>query len=221
MAIFASLIRAIFSSIWLATIVFSIPLAFDVGGRHCGLAFSLALSLFYVFHSILRLATPKRSRIRKILVRIVGTVQWLVIPSLLIWSLAKFSVDSGDGGDKSWVERTIKKARVQDETLTAWLFGRGGVLENFSIGSWDMLLRYSVPVCQLAEGFCSLLVIQAAGQMTKWVVNTERLVCETRRSQVNILIVPQWRSLDDMAARPLRLDYLQLRLLPLSHHNLS
>jgi len=178
MTMFASLARAVSSFIWLGAIVFSIPLAFDVGGRHCGLSFSLALSLFYMFHSVLRLATPKRSRVRRILVHVVGVVQWLVIPSLLIWSLAKFSMDSGDISDKSWVERTIQKAKDQDETLTAWLFGRGGVLENFSIGSWDLLLRYAVPVCQLAEGFCSLLVIQAAGQMTKWVVNTERSACQ-------------------------------------------
>lgn len=34
-----------------------------------------------------------------------------------------------------------------------------------------MLLRWSTPVFQLCEGFCSLLVIQAAGQLTRWLVN--------------------------------------------------
>jgi ICE2 len=35
-------------------------------------------------------------------------------------------------------------------------------------------LRYSTPFFQLAEGFCSLLVIQAAGQITRWLVNRRR-----------------------------------------------
>ncbi|MCJ1452649.1 hypothetical protein MMC28_002992 [Mycoblastus sanguinarius] len=33
------------------------------------------------------------------------------------------------------------------------------------------MLRWSTPVFQLCEGFCSLLVIQAAGQITRWLVN--------------------------------------------------
>jgi hypothetical protein len=36
------------------------------------------------------------------------------------------------------------------------------------------VLRYSTPVFQVGEGFCSLLVIQAAGQITRWLVNRER-----------------------------------------------
>jgi len=36
------------------------------------------------------------------------------------------------------------------------------------------MLRYSTPVFQLVEGFCSLLVIQAAGQVTRYLVNGER-----------------------------------------------
>jgi len=43
-----------------------------------------------------------------------------------------------------------------------------------TIGIWDKLLRYSTPFFQLAEGFCSLLVIQAAGQITRWLVNRGR-----------------------------------------------
>ncbi|KAG9628281.1 ICE2-domain-containing protein, partial [Aureobasidium melanogenum] len=35
------------------------------------------------------------------------------------------------------------------------------------------LLRWSTPVFQLSEGFCSLLVIQAAGQITRYLVNRE------------------------------------------------
>lgn len=165
-----SLVRGISSFIWLGAIVFSIPLAFDVGGKQSGLGFSLALVIFYGLHSLLRLATPARSRFRYILVNLISTVQLFVIPGLLIWSLAKFSVDSNN---QNWVERTFKKQGGGDHSLYSSLLGPGGLVENVSIGTWDKILRWSVPVCQLAEGFCSLLVIQAAGQMTKWAVNTE------------------------------------------------
>jgi len=165
-----SLARACSAFFWLIAVVFSIPLSFDVGGRHCGLGFSLALFLFYGTHALVRVATPTGSRFRKTLGHIIGALQWPIIPGLLIWSLAKFSVDSGSS---SWVEQAFKRERARDEALGTWLFGTNGFVENISIGAWDKILRWSVPVCQLAEGFCSLLVIQAAGQMTKWAVNTE------------------------------------------------
>ncbi|KAF2690738.1 ER membrane protein-like protein [Lentithecium fluviatile CBS 122367] len=152
------LTRVLSSTAFLGTIIFTIPLAFDIGGRTCGLAFSLALSTYYFIYSALRLATPDNSRFRWALCNIIAVTQWLMIPALLIWSLNKFSVDSNSSG---WVERT---------------FGGGvnGLMERVTIGTWDGLLRYSTPVFQMGEGFCSLLVIQAAGQITRWLVNRER-----------------------------------------------
>ncbi|THC98205.1 hypothetical protein EYZ11_002287 [Aspergillus tanneri] len=58
-----------------------------------------------------------------------------------------------------------------DSAYLEWLFGPDGLLEVLTIGNWDKLLRWSTPVFQLVEGFCSLLVIQAAGQITRWLVN--------------------------------------------------
>lgn len=163
--------RILSAALFLFSIIFSIPLAFDVGGRTCGLAFSLALSCFYFFYSTLRLSTPENSRFRHALVNIIAALQWILIPSLLIWSLNKFSVDSDGSG---WVEKTFGGKRAQAHTLREWVFGREGLLELATVGSWDKLLRWSTPVFQLSEGFCSLLVIQAAGQITRYLVNGER-----------------------------------------------
>jgi len=166
-------VKALSSALFLSSIVFAIPLAFDIGGRTCGLAFSLSLSVFYFFYSLLRVATPDTSRFRRFLIHSVATIQWLVIPSLLIWSLSKFSIDSNPQGGLDWVSRTFGAKRAADTSIRTWLFGSRGVVESFSIGTWDKLLRWSVPVFQLGEGFCSLLAIQAAGQMTKWAVNRD------------------------------------------------
>jgi hypothetical protein len=163
------LFRALSSAVFLTAIILSIPLAFDVGGRICGLAFSLSLATFYFFFSLLKLTTPNRSWFRYSLITLIRSTQWLIVPALLIWSLNRFSIDSDAGG--GWVERTFSGKRAQDTSIRIWLFGPGGFVETLTIGNWDKLLRWSTPVFQLVEGFCSLLVIQAAGQITRWLVN--------------------------------------------------
>ncbi|RDW76225.1 ICE2 family protein [Aspergillus mulundensis] len=163
------LFRALSSALFLTVTVSSIPLAFDVGGKTCGLAFSLSLAIFYFLFSVLKLTTPERSWFRSSVIVLVSSVQWLIIPILLIWSLNRFSVDTDNS--TSWVERTFSGKRAHDSSIQGWIFGRDGLLESVAIGNWDKLLRWSTPVFQLAEGFCSLLVIQAAGQITRWLVN--------------------------------------------------
>ncbi|KAL9115431.1 MAG: hypothetical protein Q9227_000752 [Pyrenula ochraceoflavens] len=163
------LFRIFSSVVFLLVIVLAIPLAFDVGGPTCGLAFSLSLATFYFSLSILQLATPDESRFRYALVQITKAAQWLIVPSLLIWSLGRFSVDANV--EAGWVEQTFGGKRAVDASVTQWIFGHGGLIESASLGSWEKLLRWSTPLFQLVEGFCSLLVIQAAGQMTRWLVN--------------------------------------------------
>lgn len=170
------ILRILSSVTFLLSIIISIPLAFDVGGRTCGLAYSLSLSTFYFCYSILRILTPEgRSRFRWALVNFLALSQWLLVPGLLIWSLNRFSVDSG-GSSGGWVERTFdgaKRAMSHSSARDRW-FGPEGLMETLIIGSWDKMLRWSTPVFQLCEGFCSLLVIQAAGQISRWLVNRTR-----------------------------------------------
>lgn len=161
--------RVLSSVVFLTTTIITIPLAFDVGGRACGLAFSLSLASFYFFYSVLRLATPSTSRFRWALVKLLASTQWIVLPSLLIWSLNRFSVETTD--TRGWVERTFSGKRAADTSIIQWILGPDGLAETATVGAWDKLLTWSTPVFQLSEGFCSLLVIQAAGQVTRWLVN--------------------------------------------------
>lgn len=165
------IVRVSSAAVFLLLIIFTIPLTFDVGGRTCGLAFSLALATYYFFYSVLRLLTPPHSRFRYALGRLIGYTQWLAILALMIWSLNKFSVDSDSSS--GWVERTFGSKRAADTNIHEWIFGRGGLLESWTIGSWDKALRWSTPAFQILEGFCTLLVIQACGQITRWLVNRE------------------------------------------------
>lgn len=164
--------RLIASAVFLLSIILSIPIAFDVGGRDSGLAHSLALFCFYFAYSTLRIVTPKNSWFRYALVQVVGVTQWVIIPALLIWSLNRFTVDSNTGGD--WLAKTFGGKRSKETSVTEWIFGPGGFYDVLTVGTWDKVLTYSTPFFQLAEGFCSLLVIQAAGQITRWLVNRGR-----------------------------------------------
>lgn len=162
------IVRAFSSTFFLTAIVVSIPLGFDVGGRTCGVAFSLSLVLFYFFLSLLRLTTPHRSWVRNSVIYLVRALQWLIIPALLILCLNRFSDAENPTG---WVERTFSRKRAEDTSIPEWLFGHGGLLEAVTVGTWEKVLGWSTPFFQLAEGFCSLLVIQAAGQITRYLVN--------------------------------------------------
>jgi hypothetical protein len=152
--------------------VLSIPVAFDVGGRDTGLAYSLGLFIYYFAYSTIKLATPDGSRARHVVSALLRMSQWVAIPALLIWALGQFAVDAGT---TNWVERTLGGIfQSKSASWTEWMFGKDGVLETVMLGSWDSVLRYSGPVFQLLEGFCTLLVIQAAGQITRWLVNRGR-----------------------------------------------
>ena len=163
------LFRILSSAFFLTVTVSSIPLAFDVGGKTCGLAFSLSLATFYFLFSLLKVTTPDRSWLRSSLIVVINSTQWIILPILLIWSLNRFSIDADNSG--GWVERTFSGKRAHDSSIQEWLFGPDGLVETVTVGNWEKLLRWSTPVFQLVEGFCSLLVIQAAGQITRWLVN--------------------------------------------------
>jgi hypothetical protein len=216
------LFRGLFSAVFLLSIVLSVPIAFDVGGRDAGLAYSLSLFLFYFVYSSIKLATPPESRVRWTLVNLLRLTQWILIPTLLIWALNRFSVDSGAS---DWVARTFNHLTKSQEPSTwyEWLFGSGGVLESATLGGWDKTLRYSSPVFQLLEGFCSLLVIQAAGQITRWLVNRGRSdTWVVRDPFFSSLYIQSNKVLtdSDRSPRVLRVDNSKRRLLPLESSTL-
>jgi len=165
-------LRAISSLVFLTLIILLIPLTFDIGGRDAGLAYSLSIATFYFFLSVLRISTPDRSNFRRGIINLVRGLQWIVLPSLCIWALGRFSIDAENSG--GWVERTFSSKKdffPSNRNTRDAIFGPEGLIENATIGGWHLLLRWSSPIFQLLEGFCSLLVIQALGQLSRWLVN--------------------------------------------------
>jgi hypothetical protein len=164
--------RALSSLLFLTLIILLVPLTFDIGGRDAGLAFSLSIASFYCLLSLLRISTPDGSSVRRFIINTLRGLQWIILPGLCIWALGRFSVDANNSG--GWVERTFRTNKEffhPNASLRDSVFGPEGLLENAAIGGWDLLLRWSSPIFQLLEGFCSLLVIQAVGQFSRWLVN--------------------------------------------------
>lgn len=133
------LIQGVFSFVYVSLIVFTVPLAFDVGGEDCGIAFTFTLSGFYLVMSTLRIVT-RRTRLS-----VIGSslyyLQHLVIPALLILHLGLFS--------------------PPEEPSPIWLK---------VIHPWRLFVKMSTPLFTILEGFCTLLVIQATGQISKWMI---------------------------------------------------
>jgi hypothetical protein len=157
------------SALFLLSVVLSIPIAFDVGGRDSGLAYSLALFTYYFIYSAVRAATASSTRAGKAIGTVLRVSQWIVIPALLIWALGRFAVDAGS---TNWVERTFE--HLATNKSASWSEWFENMVETITLGGWDKTLSYASPVFQLLEGFCTLLVIQAAGQITRWLVNNGR-----------------------------------------------
>lgn len=165
---------------FLSLVILSIPLAFDIGGRDCGLYFSLSLAVFYSLLSTARLAVPQSRpwKPARILLKIIEVLQYpIVIPGLLVFTLSKFSDDDGGGGHGSGTKDHSSGNAGAAKGYHGHHYGvleRKELVDKLTIGGWDTFLTFSTPMFQLAEGFCSLLVVQTGGQISRWLVNSTR-----------------------------------------------
>lgn len=131
------LLRSFLLVYYLALIVLTIPLAFDVGGVECGLCYSLAMVALYFGLTTLRLATRRLPFFRVALALYYS--QHVLMPSVLVLFL------------HSWHNNPHPPPLLQH-----------------AIDVWRYLLVHLTLVFTVAEGFCSLLLIQAASQTLLW-----------------------------------------------------
>lgn len=136
------IVQGTFSVIYLTLLILTIPLAFDVGGEDCGIAFTSTLTIFYFVMSTIRIIT------RKTKFSIIGSLlyylQHLITPSLLILHLSLFSNTKSNNVSSIWLN---------------------------SIHPWKVMIKNATPVFACMEGFCTLLVIQATGHVMRWLNN--------------------------------------------------
>ncbi|WPK24190.1 hypothetical protein PUMCH_001455 [Australozyma saopauloensis] len=130
-----SLIKSILLVYYLALVVLTLPLAFDVGGVQCGLAYSFTLMATYFCLTTLRLVSRRFSILR--VISGLYYAQHLFIPSVLMVFLSMYAPDENE---------------PLPVVLTVWRY----------------VLIHLTLVFTIAEGFCLLLLIQAASQTLTW-----------------------------------------------------
>ncbi|KAI5962353.1 uncharacterized protein KGF55_003429 [Candida pseudojiufengensis] len=84
-------ISALFSTLYLVLIILTIPLAFDVGGVNCGLAFSLTTMVIYFILTTIRLIA-RRTRYFK-WISMIYYSQHFFIPSILTYFLSYYNTN--------------------------------------------------------------------------------------------------------------------------------
>lgn len=173
---------------FLLLIILSIPLAFDVGGKECGLAFSMALAGFYFCLSTLKIVTSSSNGFARFLVRVVGVFQYAVVPALLIYCLDQWSPPKGAENVGGFLRNGSESVAMEH----TWG-------ERLALGWWSWFLKWSTPMFQLLEGFCTLLVIQTFGQISRWLVNRNKsdswmiALLITSGSIISIAVYFLWR----------------------------
>ncbi|TID21173.1 hypothetical protein CANINC_003453 [Pichia inconspicua] len=140
-------LRVLFSTLYLIYIILTIPLSFEVGGLNCGLSYSLTILILYFC-----LATLRVLKYHRFISSFLYYLQHLLLPTLLSYFLSIFEPESRVG------------STVKGETLfeKIWWF--------YIIKFWKFFLINSTPLFTILEGFCSLLSVQAIGQMLKYLI---------------------------------------------------
>lgn len=126
------LVKSLFLIAYLALIVLTVPLAFDIGGVECGLTYSLTILLLYFILTSIRLLA-RRFTVLKLLVPFYYA-QHVFLPSILMYVIL-------------WCQNERHFAVV---------------------ALWRYILVHLTPVFTIAEGFCSLLLLQAVSQTLEW-----------------------------------------------------
>lgn len=129
-----SSVKSLLLAYYLALVVLTIPLAFDVGGVPCGLVYLFLLLALYFVLTTLRLLARRFPILR--LISVLYYAQHVLIPSILMLFLQRCAQSTPD--------------------------------IPVVIPVWRFLLVHSTSVFTVAEGFCSLLLIQAASQTLGW-----------------------------------------------------
>lgn len=165
---FGKILRGINSFFYYFLIVITIPLAFDVGGQDCGIAYTCTLTVFYFVLSTIKVLT------RGTKLRVVASglyhLQQIIIPSLLILHLSVYSPPPNSSASQLASNFASTHfggefgQQFQSEATHLW---------KLIIQVWKWFVENATPLFTTLEGFCTLLVIQVAGRFSSWLVRTK------------------------------------------------
>lgn len=150
---FRQVARMALAAIYLCYIILTIPLSFEIGGLNCGLCYSLTILILYFTLTTLRIVSHNG-----LIWTFLYYMQHLLLPSLLSVFLTQFSGKSDDIS-------SIASAASSNGSYLDWLWWK------IIVQLWKFFLVNSTPLFTILEGFCSLLTIQAVGQVSQFLVH--------------------------------------------------
>lgn len=143
------ILRILFSTIYLIYIILTIPLSFEIGGLNCGLSYSLTILILYFC-----LATLRVLKYNRFISSFLYYLQHLLLPTLLSFFLTIFNSNND-------YQFNSNSSIIQN------------IWWNYIIQFWKFFLINSTPLFTILEGFCSLLSVQAIGQLFKYFIKNK------------------------------------------------
>lgn len=147
-------LRVLFSTIYLIYIILTIPLSFEVGGLNCGLSYSLTILILYFC-----LATLRVLKYHRFISSFLYYLQHLLLPTLLSFFLTIFDNTLSDSNSELM------------DLASRSIFHK--IWWQYIIQFWKFFLINSTPLFTILEGFCSLLSVQAIGQLFKYFIKNK------------------------------------------------
>lgn len=131
------------SSLSFIQVLIYLPLSLEVAGKSCFLSLSAALAGYYFLQSTLDLLL-RSTRLHR-LSRILSPIQVLAVPALLLVSLNLYHAPPTSAQKYGYILTSVP-------------------------GAWEAILKALTPLFTLLEGVSTLLVIQALGQVSKYLI---------------------------------------------------
>jgi hypothetical protein len=158
---FIQFLRVLFSTIYLVYIILTIPLSFEVGGLNCGLSYSLTILILYFC-----LATLRVLKYHRFISSFLYYLQHLFLPTLLSFFLTLFN-NNNNNINNSNLNLNSSIINLSNATIFEKIWW------NYMIEFWKFFLINSTPLFTILEGFCSLLSVQAIGQLFKYFIKNK------------------------------------------------
>ncbi|AMD20519.1 HDL225Cp [Eremothecium sinecaudum] len=174
-------IRFSLTAFYLFLVLITVPISFQVGGLYCGLSFTVTLFNLYFITATLKITLGTRSRTVRLVTSLVYYLQHFLIPSILFLFLSGFSYNQLQrklvGADEMFKSKNML---VFDSNVNETLVQLLGRVQNdgsditfyyyyrYCVVPWQYMLLHATPYFSLAEGFFTVLAIQAIGETGRW-----------------------------------------------------
>jgi len=157
---FIQMARIFLATLYLCYVVLTIPLSFEIGGLDCGLSYSFTILVLYFV-----LATFRVLRYHRFLSTFLYYMQHLFLPSILSLFLTIFTSDTHS--PHNFNSSTLSSSSISPSVPSSFF---SKVWWNFVLEGWKLFLVNATPLFTILEGFCSLLSIQAVGQVSQFLI---------------------------------------------------